>query len=245
MRNLAFLLPGIFFFTSCKKADLGDCFKSAGEPAVEIRELPSFNRIETYDNVDVYITLDTFNQARVEAGEHLIEKIKTEVKDGVVKIENLNSCNWVRSFKNEYSVYLTVDTFKELDCYGVGDIIGESPITTDSVKIEMLNSYSDVFLEVHANYVHAKIHAGPGDVHLVGSTDFCYTYSTGAGFIYASELVAREAWAITSGTGEIYVNAQDKLFCQIDYISNVYYKGNPTSIEQQGNGSGKLVHLGF
>lgn len=238
--TLVFLL--LLALTSCKK-DLGDCFKGTGDITIETRELAPFTQIEVYDNVDVYITQDTLFEARVEAGDKLIGKIKTEVFKGVLKITNENGCNWVRSLKNEFTVYLSVADFKELTCFGTGNILSSNTITTDSVLIDLWETYSNISLMVDANYLHAKNHTGPGDIHLLGSSDYVYAFSTGNGFIYCDGLKAREAWAISGGTGEIYVNAQDTLRAEINYIGNVYYSGNPIKIDLNDNGGGELIPL--
>ncbi len=227
---------------SCKK-DIGDCFKGTGDTTTETRNLPYFDKIEVNDNVSVYITQDSIPEVRIEAGSKLIGKIKTEVSQGVLKISNQNDCNWVRSLKNQFTVYINLTELTELTCYGTGNIFSTNTISADTLLIDLWESYSNISLQVEADYVHAKNHTGPGDVQLIGNTNFFYAYSTGNGFVYCDGLIANEAWAIHSGTGEMYVNAQDTLNAEINYIGNVHYAGNPSTINLNGNGEGELIAL--
>lgn len=238
--TLVFL--SLFFITSCKK-DLGDCFKSTGEITTEIRPLTPFRAIEVNDNVDVYIMQDSILEARVEAGDNLIGKIKTEVVNGILKISNENDCNWVRSLKNKFKVYISTPDLTELTCYGTGTILSSNTITVDTLLIDLWETYSNISLSINTQYVHAKNHTGPGDIHLLGSSDFVYAYSTGNGFIYCDGLITRKTWVIHGGTGEIYVNAQDTLRAEINYIGNIYYSGQPSTIDLNDNGDGNLVPL--
>lgn len=240
--RVAFIFLSLIILTSCKK-DLGDCFKGTGDITTEIRELPPFTHIEVYDNVDLYITQDTLFEAKVEAGEKLIGKVKLKVEKGILKITNENDCNWVRSLKNEFKVYLSVADFKELTCYGTGEIASTNTITSDTVLVDLWETYSNISLQVTAKYVHAKNHTGPGDIKIVGSTDYFYSYTTGNGFIDCDELVSKKTFALNGGTGEVYVNAQESLYAEINYIGNIHYAGQPTTIELNDNGDGELIPL--
>lgn len=241
MRQLVIFLSMILVFASCKKT--GDCFKSTGDTISESRELEPFTSIELNDNVDLFLIADSVHSARVEAGENLIENIKTNVSNGVLTITNQNSCNWVRSLKNEFKVYLSLPHLKQLTCTGSGDVIGQGYLTTDTINIDLVDAYSSVYLDLYATQVFARVHTGPGDIVLRGNADYCYTYSTGTGFIYSHELSARETWAFNSGAGDIYVNPIDTLRAEINYIGDVFYRGNPGNIKLEDNGEGELIPL--
>lgn len=243
MRRFSIFLALIVLLNSCKKGGLRDCFKSTGDTTTEFRNLESFTEIELLDNVDVYLIPDSHYSAKVEAGENLIGEIKTEVANGVLTISNENSCNWVRSLKNEFKVYVYLPYFKQLTCRGSGDVIGQGGHTTDTLNIDLWEAYTSVYLDVNANQVFVRNHTGPGDVILRGIADYCYTYTTGNGFIFCDEFTTRESWAFNTGTGDIYVNAKDTLRAEINYIGNVFYTGNPSNIKLEDNGDGELIPL--
>ncbi len=210
---------------------------------IESRVVADFHSIEVDNDIDLYLSQDTLFKLEVEAGENLIDKIQTKVEGGVLNISNENKCNWSRSFKNEFKVYLTLKELKSISCFGVGEVRTQGSIDCDTLNIDLWSSYSDLYLNVTAKSGLVKNHTGPGDCTISGVTEELYAYSTGNGFIFADQLQSNVTSAISGGTGELYVYAKDSLFARIDYIGNVYYAGNPTSISLNGSGDGRLIPL--
>src|SRR5689334_18323193 len=101
-----FLLIGILLLslTTCQKEHLFDCFKSAGKSVTENRAATPFTNINLTNNVDLIINPDTTFYIKVTAGDNLIDGIITELQGTTLYIRNENRCNWMRSFKNTYTV---------------------------------------------------------------------------------------------------------------------------------------------
>ena len=95
-------------FSSCKKKNLGDCFKSTGEITEEVRETDTFSKIIVRDNIEVILSPSTTNSITVSAGKNLIDKIITETNGDTLLISNNNSCNWVRDFSVPIKVHIPV-----------------------------------------------------------------------------------------------------------------------------------------
>ena len=76
---------------------MGDCFKSTGKIVDEYRAVQQFNEIQVMNNINLFITYDTIQEIRVEAGKNLVNLIKTDVNNNRLIIKNNNKCNWIRS----------------------------------------------------------------------------------------------------------------------------------------------------
>lgn len=243
MNRIAFyvfmlLAAGIVY--SCKKENMGDCFKSTGDIAVDYRTLATFDTIETQDNVNVYITNDTFFEVKIEAGEHLIPLIKTEVSNNKLVIKNNNKCNWVRSFKVPVNVYVTMPTLGAVYSEGTGNIKSLNALTDRTIIIKMTNS-GDVDLQLDIPHLLCNLSASNGNLYLQGKADVFEVFCIGTTIVKAHELETQKTFIETSGTGDMYVTATNEVGARIKWISNIYYSGAATVAYAEYSSTGRLI----
>src|SRR3954465_11217106 len=96
--SILVFLSSLIFFSSCKKENRCDCIKRTGDIVTEIRSLKAFDRLQVEENVNVFLTQDSIQEVKVEAGEHLISLVETAIVDGTLTIRNKNKCNWARAY---------------------------------------------------------------------------------------------------------------------------------------------------
>jgi hypothetical protein len=244
----------IFFFllaiietnciSSCKKENRWDCIKRTGNIVTETRTLPPFTKIYVKDNINVIITQGNKQEVKVEAGNNLISLIKTEVTDGELRIENKNRCNWTRSYKNATSnVFVTMPTLQYITHYGTGKITSTDTIYCDVLDI-LTRSSGNVELTVNANKVFHHLHE-TADVTIRGKSIMQGVYHVGEGYLYASDLQTNITWSTSIASGNEYLNAKDFLAVTIDWVGDIYYVGNPSTLEVKGTGTGKLYKWNF
>ncbi len=243
MKNFAFyfamlVVSGIVF--SCKKENMGDCFKSTGDISVEYRTLAAFDTIEVDDNVNVFITNDTFFEVKVEAGENLIPLVKTKVENNTLKINNDNTCNWVRSFEIPINVYVTMPTPGALYSLGVGNIKSLNALTDRTLIIKMTNS-GDVDLELGLPHLLCNISAANGNMYLRGNVPVFEVFCIGTTIVSASDLLTEKTYIQTWGTGDMHVNASVEVGANINWVGNVYYKGSAVEAYANYTSSGRLI----
>jgi hypothetical protein len=229
--------------SGCKKDHCLDCFKSAGEQVSEDRSCSDISEIELYDRINLYLTQDTFCSIRVEAGEHLIKGVITEVEGSRLIIRNENRCNWVRSFDNTINVYLSIRTFRKIDYRGAGEVKSTNTITNDTVELNFWDGSGLISLDVVCKEARVHCHTGCGDGELRGNAESAYFYNRGNGQIRCSELRAKSAIIDSKCTNDCYIYASESLSARIGYIGNVYYKGNPPVIDSVITERGHLIHM--
>lgn len=236
-------LIALLGINSCKKENLCDCVKSTGEETTEERTPEgTFNEIELFDKVNLFIQQDTVDKIRVEAGKHLLPLVETSISNNKITIKNKNKCNWVRSYKKEINVYLSVKNLNQITYRGEGNVKSLNTITTDSIYIESWNGSGSINLSLKTKTSIAAIHNGCADITLKGYSGVSTIYSIGNGFIYADELESGYTYLYSSGVGNCSVWATKEIGVEMHGLGDVYYKGNPPSIRYSIiTGKGKLI----
>jgi hypothetical protein len=229
-------------FFSCKKENMCDCIKSSGTHIGTYRDVAGFNCIEVKDEIELYITQDSVFEVRVEAGKNLQSLIKTEMDGETLKVFNNNRCNWVRGYDEKIKVYVSAPYFKYLLNSGIGNIESINTITQDLVTFRT-GSSGDITLSVNTGTLRASAH-GNGDIYLSGTTNSLENDYTGTNFLYASDLqVANYVYLHSVSIGKAYVNAPQNglMDVVIDQTGNIYYTGNPGTVNLTKNSTGDLI----
>jgi len=225
--------------TTCKRENMCDCVKSTGSTTTEYRTLSAFDKIYADDKINVFITSDSTQEVKVEAGKHLINLITTEVTDGELFIKNRNKCNWVRSYKKEINVYIKMPKLTSLDNEGNGDIITTDTIYGSSLFIRQ-HGAGNITIIANIPTISADLF-GVGDLTIKGKSSNWECSMGGNGFLYASDMHAGYTWVSNNSTGNAYVSAPDWLRIFIYSEGDIYYSGNPSTIQKTVQGTGNLI----
>lgn len=239
--NKSFLYTLVLLcFLSCKKENLGDCFKSTGDKTIETRAVETFSKLKLHDNINLFLTQSPTNKMEIEAGENIVKHVETSFSDGTLEIKNNNKCNWVRSFKRKINVYLSCPNLTEITYYGSGEILFVNEFQLQEFKLNMWESSGNISLKIRANKVELKSHTGPGDIYCEGEVDEFVAYLNGVGRIDCRNFVAQNGLCVNRNVGNVKVNVQNSLKADISGDGNIEYTGSPT-IELIRSGRGNLI----
>lgn len=231
------------FLTGCSDDPLCNCLQGSGNNETESRPLMPFNVVELNQNVDLILRQGDHNEAQVTAGKNIIDGIKTEVKNGVLYIRNDNKCNWMRDFKNKFTVELTFEELDLITYRGSGTIHCADTIRKNKLTLEGWNGTGSINLLINVAEVQLYLHTGSTDLNVTGLAPVQYLYCSGNGYIRADGLLSYDVYAHTATTGQCYVNAGNRIDALIRYHGNIYYKGNPTIINTDLKSSGRLIPM--
>ena len=241
--NIILLILALSFsWSACQKTDPTDCFTSTGSDINEERPTKPFRKIILNDNVNLVLTQSANSSILVTAGEKIISKIITEFDEETLIISNYNSCNWVRSFKREITVYVNIDTLCQIEYNGSGDISSTNTIQQDSLMLNIWEGAGSINLDIDVfrNYIY--FHIGTADVNYSGFSHLNYISTMSFGPVDARDLETTFTYMSSSGSNNCFVKASNELHAQISSIGNVYYSGNP-SISLNRTGTGELIRL--
>lgn len=234
-------IVAIIFF-SCKKENMCDCVKSSGTHIATYRDVVGFNCIELKDKMDLYLTQGNQYEVRVEAGKNLQSLIKTELDGETLRVFNNNRCNWVRGYDEKIKIYVTAPYFKYVLNNGIGTIETTNTFIQDLITCRTSSS-GDIKLAVNAGTVRASSH-GNGDTYLSGVTGSLENDFTGSNFLYAFDLkITNYVYLHSVSIGKAYINAPDNglMDIVIDQSGNIYYTGNPGTVNLTKNSTGELI----
>lgn len=230
---------------SCSKKSGSSCFNSYGKEISQLRSVETFTSLEVNDKVLVKLKLGTTQHVEVVAGENVIRNIKTTVSDGVLKIEDRNTCSFVRGYKHTVSINIVVPYIVKVTNNGVSNVY-LSEINQDSILLRAGNT-GDIYVDGNLKIIKSSSH-GNGDVYLSGFAEQLAVYSNGENFFNSTNLKVRDYIFVANlSLGNCDINADGTGLVQytIESKGNVRFSGRPSAI----NGSikegakGQLIDL--
>ena len=210
--------------------------KGNGNMQTQDRKVSGFTGIDVSGGFSVEITQGNNESVRLEAEENLLDNIKTEVRDGVLRIYNDRSLSSTKGMK----AYITVKQLDKIEIRGGVKVVGKSTFKTNTMKLDMSGG-SKVTLAVDAKQVRADM-SGASKVELTGKTEELTMEMSGASNVDASELIARDVRVGASGASKVKVHADKMLHIDASGASAVYYKGSP-SITSETSAAAKISRL--
>lgn len=200
---------------------------SATAQSKQTRPLAAFSQLEASGATTIYLTQGAQTSVVVEAPEEAQSYIKTEVRNGVLRIyresEGMTATlrNLLSSNKNGVKIYVTCPRLTALKLSGATDVKGQTPFNTDDFTIQASGA-SDVTMQLAAKSL--TVHAsGASDVHLTGQVERQQVHLSGSSDYHAAKLVSQQATVAASGSSDAYVSAV-RLSSQASGSSDIYNK---------------------
>jgi Putative auto-transporter adhesin, head GIN domain len=236
---LAFVI--VLLIGACNKPDAPDCLQLAGELGAEWRTTEAYDKIEIRDNIHVILVDSMDSKIKVEGPINLIPEITTRIEGGVMIIQNENTCNAIRSFKNQYTVTIYAPQFHAIENAGTGDISSGNLLTTDYLFLENKRSVGKVDLHIVADSIRVLNTTGYSDIELRGTCHTSYLFHQGLGIMDASELYTTKTFINSNSINNSHVRFTEYLFAALQSNGNIYYRGPSSQIDANHNGSGSLI----
>ena len=206
----------------------------------QTRQITGFHGISVSSGIDLYLTQKTVEEVAVEAESEDLDKIKTEVEGGILKIY-LKEKSWFNMNFNSRprKVYVSFKTLDKLEASAGSDVVSEGRLKLDKLNLDA-SSGSDVKLELDVTNLSVGSSSG-SDISLKGTaTDLQANASSGSD-IDASDLQSKNCNASTSSGSDIKLNVTEKLDASASSGGDIYYSGNP-KIKDINKSSGGDVH---
>jgi len=220
---------------SCVDAQWNKTVRGNGNVVKKDRPASYFDGVRVSSGIDVYLKQGDRESITVEADENLHEYILTEVKDGKLNVyaDNVNFREAQR-----LRVYVTIKDVKSLKTSSAGDLIGETPVRGDNIKIGA-SSAGDIKIEVYAKVVEVNI-SSAGDIRLTGDADKLSADLSSAGDLNASEFKVKEADVSVSSAGDANVYVTEKLVARSSSAGNITYAGSPKAVDAHSSSAGGI-----
>ncbi|MFM9051637.1 MAG: GIN domain-containing protein [Bacteroidota bacterium] len=237
-----FIMMLALMMNACDKEHMFDFTKSTGKMVTVSRPITGFSEIHLSDDVDLVIRKGAEYALRVTAGLNLIDGITTEMQGNTLLIRNKNRFNWVRSFKNRYTVEVIMPVELENIYYdGAGDINCLDTLKYDGFTLDCWNGSGDLNMLMDTETSHLNIHIGRCLLKASGKSVVSYVYLNDVGVVDASGLSTAYTFIRSSSTGKAEVEVEKELLADISHTGNIYYSGPVNMINSTVTGSGRLI----
>lgn len=237
----------IFFFAiiiivlnACVKESA--CIKSTGKQVVETRIIRNdITHIVLKDKLNLVLRQDSIASLTIEGGENLLKYVRARQKGTELELKNDNKCNFLRSYKEEVTVYLSLPNIQYINYTGFGNISSSGELKLNEFTFETRNGTGSINLTIDAQKINIIQHTGPADFTLNGKAKFTYLFSGGSGWLTCKNLISEDAHINHDGTGDVILTTTNSLLIELTSLGNIEYYGNPSVTISQQTGRGKLI----
>jgi len=246
LRQLSIGVLLLISFAGCKKAEDRRCLKGVGDVSEEIRNFSSFHRLYLYDYLQYRLIQDSTNKVVIRAGENLLNHVVTDWDNGNLTIRDENKCIWLRQLPVDIEVDVHFTDITHVHNESSGHLEGVGLIKGQDVLYENWNTASTSSLDMEAQILRIKAHAGAPIIEVSGQCDMVYYYNSGIGKLLCEDLVSQSAWTNVRGAGEVRMNIDGGTFWYLlDSYGDIYYRGDTDDFREVSRlGAGQLIHLG-
>ena len=209
MRRALLLIPALAAL-ALAGCSIGD----DGPTRTQTRDVADFTGIDNQDSVDVRLHVGDKQRVRVRAGEKVIDDVRTDVRDGVLRV----TFDHDGFGGDDVDVEASVPRLDAIEASGSGDV------EADGIAGDALAIRSD----------------GSADIALAGAVARLDVDMDGSGDADLADLAARDARVYAGGSGDVDVRADQRLDVSVDGSGDVRYHGDP-ALSRHVEGSGDLT----
>ncbi len=228
MRSIYFILTLVIICNSCKKT--GDLFKSYGADTEQTRQVGNFRAISAGEKFDILLIQDSAlaGTIKMTAGRHVIDGYTTEVKNGVLLIQNSNKYNWVRKLQVRQQVVIYFRVLDSLSVRGSAKFTNQDTIRQHNELKIIHNGLEDVNLSIITNDINVR-GENTGGIILSGKCNIYRGNADDISFVDNRGLVTDDTYFNSYSLEDSYVDAKNILGLKVYGNGNIYYSNTPSN----------------
>lgn len=226
----------------CNNSGAG-CFDKAGESKTVTIDVAAFTTIDVSSNIDVELLATGADRVELTTGENLISGINFKVEEGVLKIENLNTCFWSIGYTHPLVKIRSIDLEKVVQ-HGYGNVFSKDTLVVNRLSLQIEDASGSFNLLLEANAIDV-VSNSLGSITLKGKTGrLAVGHYYSDGILYANELKTGSCFVQHHGSNRMELNVEDELVGRMTSLGNVYLFGqNPTKVDVEITGQGEIVKM--
>lgn len=231
----------LLLLLACNRPKAPDCLQSAGEIiSIERTFDQDITALELHNFIHVTIIESDENKVIVTAPENLIPEVITELNDGQLRIDDENTCDFVRRL--DIQPHITVlANIESVVNFSQGDVSTYGPITAERFALDNWQASGRIQLELNCDSVFYKTHTGVSTTSLSGLAEFLYVYHRGMGPCNTTFVSCDRVSVRNNSINDVKVRADVHLTAWIESSGDIYYQGGPEIINIIQDGDGVVV----
>lgn len=201
--------------------------KVINDQNAEARNVGSFNGVAVSSGIDLYLSAGDEAVAVSADKPEQREKIKTEVKNGVLRIyiESKSGINIRFNSGEGPRAYVSYKTLKSLAASGGSDVVVEGELKADKLELG-ISGGSDFTGKVDVQTLEVA-QSGGADVSISGKATNLKVAASGGSDFSGFDLVTEVCELAASGGSDIQVTATKEISAAASGASDITYKGSP------------------
>jgi hypothetical protein len=193
-----------------------------------------FTKIKVSTGLDLYISQGSKNQITVEADENLQDIIRTEVKDGVLRIYSEKNIWRAKARK----VYVTVETLEALTATSGSDAYAKETLKVNDLKISA-TSGADIHISVNVNTIETTATSG-SNIEVSGASNNHISKATSGASIDAYQLRSKNVTVKVTSGANINVHASESIDAKATSGGDIDFKGSPKKVNKKTSSGGSV-----
>ena len=170
----------------------------------------------------------------------MIPGVQTILKDSILELKNTNRCNWVRSYAQTIVAEVYMDTILNIDHWGIKPLRNQ-----DSLQLGFMNIVNFRAADIRLNFrfidnLYINSYA-TGEVVFQGNCGVLEGNLYGVGKLNASRLATGFVYFNNYSRNDASFLPEKEMGIKIKNSGNIFYYRNPLRLDQQIEGSGKLI----
>lgn len=230
--------------TACKKTEDRSCWKGHGAQSELVYDLDSVAHFDLGHRIKYRFYQDNSRQLIVKGGENMVNHIELSYDADTLHVNNKNRCNFLRDADRFIEVEIHYPYYRSLYIEPSDSVIFEDTITGSELRVHLREGGGSMIAHVNVGFLQLTASIGTANYTVSGTAGYAEIKVFNNGYANASELQSSSIFVYQNATGPVEVNLDNSnALIQIQSIGNVYYKGEPDSLELEGHGSGELIKL--
>jgi hypothetical protein len=216
MKKIIVVFSALFLALAIQAQEVND-------PNAEVREAKNYHGINVSNAFDVYITQSDVEAVAVSAADtkHR-DRIKVEVKNGILHISYDNEVRW-NSGNKKLKAYISIKQIDHLTISGACDVYIKGELKADALVINQSGA-SDLDGKISVKQLKVDL-SGASDIKITGLASNLDIEASGASSFKGFDLVTDFCNARASGASDIRITVNKELSAHASGASDVHYKG--------------------
>ncbi|MET4074019.1 head GIN domain-containing protein [Hymenobacter sp. UYCo722] len=217
------------------------CLLSTGvafaQTAPQLRDVASFHAVEVSNGIELSLASGTTQRVEASADDaDQLERLKTEVRDGVLKIsfDRKLSETWTMTKTRHLRVNVTATSLDALHASSGAKAEVVGAFTTQKLDVEA-SSGATIKANFSSTDLRAQVSSG-GVATLAGSAQRLDVAASSGGVFRGDALMARACEATASSGGDVAVAVQETLTAHASSGGDVRYAGSPRVSKRTSSG---------
>lgn len=211
------LFASITLLLSCEE-NAPDCFQTAGDRISESVEVPVFDAITVFENIQLVVAQGPEQRVIIETGKNLRPEVSARVQDGVLILRDENNCNLFRDY-GETIIRVTTPDLREIRSSTGWPITSSGILGFTNLRLisesfnnpETATTDGTFDLELDCQTIRVVVN-GIASVKLRGEADLAdLTVAAGDSRIDARNLRASTVRINHRGSNDMLVNPQQRI----------------------------------